>query len=301
MDLYKEYNRIRRNLMRQAKYHNIGITKIPTAKQLLSQTGKSKISKSDIKVISTQKQSLHTIIKSTPKVKNKISVTTFRTPKIKPNKPKEVKEPKPRKSRAKSNPSKRGKKPNYEKYYSKYGTTYTKTTSEGLVIDRFTGEEIGYSLFATKEEIGKYIYDKYRDKNKRKMTSPLDYDVNKAASEYELFVKHVQDRVTQAFEYYEEYSKGRKDISKFGIETIQKALTEFKKRDWQEAYKRYDEMGTMLKQYLDQALYYTNEISDHARAIVTVLKILDLDVEDFNFDDIENATFDMGDILEEYG
>lgn len=302
MDLYKEYNRIRRNLMRQAKYHNISITKIPTAKQLISQTGKSKISKSDIKSISTQKQSLQIIVKSKPKTSN-ISVKEFKPSSKMGKKPKIIKEPKKYKKPKPKKPStgKRGRTPNYYNYYQKYGSTYTEVTSTGMLIDKMTGEEIAPSLFASGEEIGKYIYEKYRDKQKRKMILPYKHGIDAAVSEYELFVKSIQDKIDEAFDYYQSYSRNRSDLSKFGMDVVQKALDKFKEQDWQQAYKRYEEKNYMLRQYLDQALYYTNEISDHARAIVMVLKILDLNVEDFDFDEAENFTYDMGDVLAEYG
>lgn len=297
MDLYKEYNRIRRNLMRQAKYHNISITKIPTAKQLISQNSQSKITKSNIKTLTTQKQSLQTIIKSTLKTKIKDIKIKTTVPK-----PKEAKVPRKSKTKkSKSTGGVRGRKPDYEKYYKKYGTAYTEVTSTGEIIDRYTGEEITNALFASSEEIGKYIYDKYRDKKKRKMISPSKYDINDAVSEYELFVKGIQDKIDEVFDYYQSYSRNRSDLSKFGMDVVQKALDKFKEQDWVKAYERYEQSGTMLKQYLDQALYYTNEISDHARAIVMVLKILDLNVEDFDFDEAENFTYDMGDVLSEYG
>jgi len=297
MDLYKEYNRIRRNLMRQAKYHNINITKIPTAKQLISQTGKSNITKSDIKTISTQKQSLQAIVKTKPKKVSPISVQTFR-PKSKKIKKPPVEKPKKSKKTKLATPAKRGKKPNYENYYKRYGTQYTQVTTQGMVIDRFTGDIIGSALFSSNEELGKYLYETYRDKKTKRMRNPEGYNINKAVRELEMFKYYIQNRIDSAFA---DYNRGGKGASYFGIDTVQKALDSFNKEDWKDAYERYEKYGDIAKEYLDQALYYTSQLSDHARAIVVMCGVLDLSIEDFDIDEAENTFYEYDDVMARYG
>ena len=282
MDYYSEYNRIRRNLIRQAKYHNIKITHIPTARQLLKETGKKEITKANLKTISVQKQSFKKLI--TPK-NTKIKIPNIKIPKVKNPK----KENKSITKYANSSSAKRGRKPNYKKYASRYGTVFTKTSSEGYTVDKFNGEVLGYSGTVTDEELGKYIYDNYRDEKTKKVNLPEQYKSPKKIHEIEYFKYDIQQRINSAFA---DLQAGGKGASGFGIEVIQNKIDEFSPSDWLDAYDRFSHMSSIVQQYIDEALYYTEQVSDHTRAIVIISNILDIDVNDFNIEEAENSFYD---------
>ena len=294
MDYYSEYNRIRKNLMQQARRHGIHVTPIPTARQLLLQTGKKKITKSQVKTITTQKKSLQTIVKSQPKFKSKtIKVQTLRVPKPKSS------EPKVRKKKSSLTQKTHAMPKSYYKQVSKeHSHEYTTVTSEGILIDKFTKEELGYAGFVPDETVGKHIYEKYYDKENEKFNKSYTETV----SEVEMFISDIQSRLTQAFEDLNDKTV-HNGASPYAIPAIQSMLDKFEtmtKTDWDNAYIKFTKLQEPVKRYIDDALYYIGEANDHARAFGVIANLFGMDEDEISNVDLSEIESGEYDIEEEY-
>ena len=310
IDWFKEYNRIRRNMLQQSRRHNIEPPKILTATQLQKQSGK-KISKSDVVNIEKRRADYHTVIQAVDTKHTKSTIKLNYIPKksspFKP--PTTVKKKKSPAAKSSSKPKKtKSSKPktqatptvqtvsrqeteekDYKDIYAKYGSEFTVVTNTGDIVDRFTGEVLGvsqYSEFAA-EDIGKYLDEKYGGDNN--FESP--YDKAKGnVSQLDAFVDYIQARVDKAIEDSDLGLHGSRQAAK----NIQDALNEFdrKMNDKENheglvrAAERYDKFETQIKEYLDEAIYYAengkDESSRHLIALAKIMDLLDLDFDTSN-------------------
>lgn len=278
MDLYREYNRIRRNILRIAKRHGIEISSMPTARQL----GRN-IKMSDVKTIKSQHQSIKTITAKKPKYKpisTKISipkkaenkaekkdvkskVKTAKTPK-----PKSITKPKQQKS--------------YSNIYKKFGSRYVAIANNGMIIDIKKGVEIVSPLDENASEIvGKYLHDTYGAEKYKKVSTSI--------SELEMFKIYVQNRIDASMADYLSRDYKRRGSSQDGVFTIQAALDKMKNEDLATAKKRFDLYSSEIKNYLDDALWYTSPEGDHDRALAIVCELLSVPLEDVSFDEVPSA------------
>lgn len=253
--------------MQQAKRHGINVTPIPTARQLLLQTGKKKITKSQVKTLSTQKKSLQTIVKSQPKTKQShIKVQT-------------LKPPKPLRKKTSGSTHK---KPNYSAINKQHQTKFVKISKEGLFIDKLNGNVIGPTTVTDEEDIGKYIYDNYADKETGNINLPVQYQKSEFTDVYELqtFMQFISSKIQQATDDLNDSSK---HASLQGIREVSEAFKKLSEDEWKEAFKKYDLLGDEVKSYLDEALYYTGSgMENHYRAIKIVCDILELPFSDLS-------------------
>lgn len=283
MDYYSEYNRIRRNLLQQARRHGIKVVNIPTARQLLLETGKKKVNKSQLKTLTTQKKSLQAIIRTKPNKTNKISVQTLRTPSIK--------------NKKSESPKRKSKKPNkiidYDAIGKKHQTKYTKVTNEGLVIDKYTGETIGYAAFTDSSTIGEYLYKHYGDVDTGEIKLPKEYRNSDFTDIYELqyFKDFIKSKLQIATDDLNDSSK---HASIQGIHEVSLAFERFSNAAWKTANEKYKKLGDVVKTYLDDALYYTGNNENHYRAIKLICDIFEVDVSEFYdeiVDEYEDTSF----------
>lgn len=261
MDLYREYNRLRKNLLQSARYHNIPVVGLPTARNL-----GHNVTISDIKQIQTKRESLKVISKTTSKY-SAPKVTIGSIPKSKPkstktSKPKSPKAPKLKKEKSQKS---------YANIYKKFGSRYT-AVSGTHIVDTSTGMEIASTLDPNADEIvGGYLHELYgKDKYKRS-----ESETNKLY-EFEMFKIYLQNKVDMAFADYTSRDYKRRGASLEGLETINALIDKLNKQDLETAFKKFQLYSDEIKNYLDDALYYTTSDS-HARALSIITALLDND------------------------
>lgn len=306
MDYYKEYNRIRKNLLQQARRHGINVVNIPTARQLLLQTGKKKILKSQVTSISKQKQSLQTIVKTKPTSKTPaISVKTLRAPKsirkkVTDTKPKSQKKPKTSKPKtSKTTPSQYDK--SILEELKKHTTEITKVDNDGILIDKFNGTELGYAGFTPIEDVAEYMFETYYNTENGSLDLPVHYV--EGVSELDSFISDLWDKLTRV---QDDIAEGGHGASRYALETVSKLLTKFEKmkeEDWVKSYQMYQLMEEPIKRYIDEALYYIKEATEHGRSIGIIAKLLNMeeeDIENFDLSVLENSEYDVESVYSEY-
>lgn len=272
MNLYNEYNRIRKNMLQNARRHNLPKPSIPTAKQL----GR-RIKISDIHSINRQKrQQLKLISKqSSTSIVTKIKVPSAKIPKSS------------------------AKKSNFSiprtsiEAFDKYATRFTATDQDGNVINKKTGEVIASSVFATKEVVGQHILDNFTEEDFK-----LDDNVS-IPTEIELLKQYLEQRVRQAHEeiqsqhrtsIYYQFGGGSKvardeltdAIENFDAKPILEAISKMGEKEAQEAMKRFYSYTDEIRNYIDIALFYTSDYTEgeHARALDYILDMLQLPITD---------------------
>lgn len=276
MDLYREYNRIRRNILRIAKRHGIEVLSLPTARQL-----NKKITLSDVKTITSQHQSIKAITAKKPKDTplTKISSHKIRKRKVE-QKTKKSKIKKYAKIRTKNlnKPKVEKKEKTYAGIYKKFGARYTAVANNGMIIDTRKGIEITSPLEPNADEIvGKYLHDTYGSEKYKKPSSSI--------SELEMFKIYIQNRIDASMADYLSRDYKRRGSSQDGVFSVQAALDKMKNEDIATAKKRFDLYSSEIKNYLDDALWYTTADGDHDRALAIVCELLTIPLEDVSFDE----------------
>lgn len=265
----------------------MAVTGVPTARQLLLQTGKKNISKSQVKSITKTKQTftnlVHTQIKDkTPRVKlqslrlPKQKVTISEVPKIKKN-------------------SMQFK---YKEISKKHSSKFTKVTEDGFLIDKFRGKVIGHASFVTDEEIGQYIYENYKNDQTGRIKLPEVYTNKKLKKVYEVesFKEYLKARIESARnDLFDKTSA----ISSPALDMIERQFEVFKQEDWNTSYRKWKKFGSVIKQYIDEALYYGGSEPEHYRAIKIISEILGSPIKDIDLERMEDTDYSE-DIFDEY-
>lgn len=263
MDFYKEYNRVRKNMMARARRRGISLVNIPTAKQLSASLNKT-IGKAELNKIKKRSKTLDKlIIKST---KSRRLPSTYDTPSQTSRRHYGAPSPSSIK-RHKSTTTPPETIEQYKEVYDKYGTDFLSQTIEGRIIDKITGDDIASSLDATPEELGKHIVDNYYDSESDDIKLPSSYSSDNVY-ELQMFFAFIQDRVNSAFNDY--LSRSRSDVSLQGISLMQELLSTTKTEDLATALARYEMCSDEIKTYLDDVLHYTPISDDHYRAMEIV-------------------------------
>lgn len=287
MDLYNEYNRIRKSLLQSARYRNLPTPSIPTAKQL----GR-KIRVSDIKKLSKQRISITSVKKSKTISTKSIKVPTAKIPKS---------------SAKKSNFRTPNPMSNLD-YFETYNTKVLATTTEGKIINKKTNEVITTVDFATKEGLGEYIKNNFTEE---------DFKLNDVSlpTEIELLKQYLSQRVQQAFDehagghrsaIYYQFGGGSESAGKQIEDAVKaldatKILAQINKMDdkqAQKAKKTFESYKDEIRNYIDIALFYTSDDDgDHVRALDYILELLGFDLinvverpaelPNYGFDDLE--------------
>ena len=270
-DLYKEYNKVRKQILMQARYYNIEKPVFPTAKQL----GRE-VQSSDIQILKTTKQLYIQPIKMARKV--------ARIPKTNINL--NIKVPKKRKISAKQ-------------AYKRYGTRFTAIDQEGNVIDKISGEKLGHASTITEEEIGKHIKSEYESTGYER---PRINEETAEVLELEMFKKEIEARLSAAAQDMLYGLHG----SQKGVDEITTAFQQFKEllesqdeEDLKAAYEQYRNMVDEIRQALDEALYYSQSEQDHLRAIRIATDLLslkktktDFNAQDYDIDELDLNYFE---------
>lgn len=266
MDTFNEYNRIRRNLMQSARRHDIKIKKIPTAREI----------KLSGKPINKQYEKLN---KEYARVVNLIANKTSKKNKSK----KQVAKPKTPASKAPDMYLYDGDyiphqesivKTQKSKLYKEKGSEFIAISLEGRVVDKFTGQDLGSALDADSEYLGGYLESKYWSDIENTIVPPKSYDPT-PISESVMFFSFIQQRIDLAFnDYLNRSNGGRKGASLDGIHQIQSALNSMKAEDIAKAVERYNAYSDEIKNYLDDALYYTSIQDDHYRALEIIMDLM---------------------------
>lgn len=266
-DLYKEYNRIRKQILMQARYYKIEKPNFPTAKQL----GRE-VQKSDIQILSTTRKLYIEPIKLARKA------TRITKQNIVFN------EEKPKKKRLTN-----------KQAYKKYSSRFTAINQDGIVIDKITGAELGYASELTAEEIGKYIKSRYESTSYQR---PMLSEETEEVFELAAFKQEIQNRINAAAQDMMTGKHG----SQRGIDAIQTALNKFDDADWKKAYSQYKSLVDEIRQSLDEALYYAKSEQDHLRAIQVATDLLSLKKDATNFDASDYEAEDLSDFADyQYG
>ena len=247
-DLYKEYNRLRKQINEQVRYYGLDKLNLPTAKGL-----KRQVQQTDIKVLQITRDMYMQPIK-----------LQRRMEKIKKSEFKFNEEKKPRR---KLSPM---------EAYKKYSSRFIGISQDGKIIDKVANKELGYIDMMSAEEIGEYIKSNYEStKYERPITGTEVEDV----FELENFKLEIQARINDAAR---DMSYGQHG-SQQGIDRIQAALNRFSKSDWEKAFAQYQNYVEEIRQALDQALYYSKSEEEHLRAIDIAVDLLSLNKTDINF------------------
>ena len=266
-DLYKKYNRIRKQIMEQVRYYGIEKPVIPTAKGL----GRE-VQQTDIKILNTTRNFyIQPIILA--KQAEKITKNKFK-----------FNENKKSKRRLSAN-----------EVYRKYSSRFIGISQDGKVIDKVSNTELGYATDITSEEIGAYIKSTYESTNyERPITGTEVEDV----FELENFIAEIQARISAAAKDMAWGQHG----SQQGIDAIQNALNKFSKSDWEKAFAQYNNYVEEIRQALDQALYYSKSEEEHLRAINVAVDLLSLNKTDINFSYDDYSEVDYSDYADyQYG
>lgn len=293
MDSYKEYNRLRKNLLQRARYHNIKNLNIPTARQIAV---KGKVTKKQFETLSKESRRLSKEVKAT-KIISSVRVATLRQPHKKADIPQSKRKTKsttlPKTTfevssannyeydeneyyynEAREERIRDVAKNYYIDIYKKYGSQFTSVTTEGRIIDLYTGEDLGSALTADARELGKYIDTYYYSTDENKITPPKTHTAL-PLSESVMFYSFIQQRIDIAFnDYLNRSNGGRKGSSLDGIHQIQSALNSMKAEDLTSAIERYNAYSDEIKNYLDDALYYTSIQDDHYRALEIIMDLM---------------------------
>lgn len=282
MDLYHEYNRLRKNLLQSIRRRGLKMPSIPTAKQL-----NKNIEASDIQSIKTQRQS-YNLKTSTPKPKS-ISLKSVNVPSTGP--PQKAKSQKSIKSKVTKSIEKQPKitkekkLKSYAKIYKKYGARYTAVTEQGYIIDRQTGTEITTADNPMADEIiGSYLHNMYGGEKYKKPKG-----TNNPVYEFELFKAYLQERITAAFNDYNSHEYSRRGGAIYAIEHLQDKLDALSEEDTRAAMIRFEKYGDEIKNYLDVALYYTKIDNDHYRALSIVSELLSIPISPDLQDELPSA------------
>ena len=274
MDLFNEYNRIRKNILQQGRYYGIKLT-IPTAKQLSTPITESTISQ--LKSINVQSK-----ISSLPEAKVKRYKSTYYKKSSKSPSPKkrtkvakigEELVPKRTPSSAPTIPTKSALKQDdverltAEEIYKQYGTNFLKY-QDGEWLDIKSGEYIGISNPNIPIEfLGRIIEDKYPNyKEIADKQIEIDSDLE-LADELQMFKDYIETRLREAV-------SNRKEESDEGIELVQRLIDELSVEDVKNAKERFDYLQDEIKNYLDVTIYYADEMT-HDRALDTVEYLFD--------------------------
>ena len=244
------YMRQRKNLMQKARYYDVKLPHIATAREL-----DRKIQKSDIKTLSNlEKSYINPIRVSRAATRNEIRVESQKLQNL-----------------------------TNEQIAKKYSSRFTKVLPKhdgtSVLIDKFTNEELGYSGYISREELGEYLRSKY---GKTAYTVPGARQGNPVEDVMilEAFKTEIQSRINAAAHDMATGQHG----SAAGIEKIQKLLDNFGKQDWENAYFKYENYVDEIRNYLDEALYYSEDEQSHLRAINILEDLLGADKMDIDFD-----------------
>ena len=244
------YMRQRKNLMQKARYYDIKLPHIATAREL-----DRKIQKSDIKTLSNlEKSYINPIRVSRAATRNEIRIESQKLQNL-----------------------------TNEQIAKKYSSRFTKVLPKhdgtSVLIDKFTNEELGYSGYISREELGEYLRSKY---GKTAYTIPGARQGNPVEDVMilEAFKTEIQSRINAAAHDMATGQHG----SAAGIEKIQKLLDNFGKQDWENAYFKYENYVDEIRNYLDEALYYSEDEQSHLRAINILEDLLGADKMDIDFD-----------------
>ena len=166
-----------------------------------------------------------------------------------------------------------------KKYSSRFTKVLPKHDGTSVLIDKFTNEELGYSGYISREELGEYLRSKY---GKTAYTVPGARQGNPVEDVMilEAFKTEIQSRINAAAHDMATGQHG----SAAGIEKIQKLLDNFGKQDWENAYFKYENYVDEIRNYLDEALYYSEDEQSHLRAINILEDLLGADKMDIDFD-----------------
>lgn len=268
MDTFNEYNRIRRNLMQSAHRYDIKIKKLPTARQI-KLSGKpinkqyEKLNKEYARVVN--------LIANKASKKNKTKRQTTKT--------------KTQISKAPDMYLYNGEEVDYQtwanktserkvKLYKEHGSEFIATTMEGRLIDKYTGDDLGSALDTDSETLGNYLETHYWSDADNTLVPPSSHNIM-PLSESVMFFSFIQQRIDIAFnDYLNRSNGGRKGASLDGIHQIQSALNSMKAEDIAKAVERYNAYSDEIKNYLDDALYYTSIQDDHYRALEIIMDLM---------------------------
>lgn len=289
MNLYNEYNRIRKNMLQNARRHNLPKPSIPTAKQL----GR-RIKISDIHSINRQKrQQLKLISKYTStSIGTKIKVPSAKIPK----------------SQAKKSNFKIPKSPS--EAYEKYGSRFIKVDSNGNVVDRKNNKVITTTLFATKDVMGNYILERINEGDYR-----LEEEVS-LPTEIELLKEYLIQRIQQAFDEiqsehrtstYYQFGGGSKvaideltdAVNNLNANDLIQAIQNMTPEKAQQAMERFNSYTDEIRNYIDIALFYTSEYTEgeHTRALDYILDMLQMPLSTV----VERDNYDLPEFDLDYG
>ena len=244
------YMRQRKNLMQKARYYNVKLPHVATAREL-----DRKIQKSDIKTLANLEKSYINPIKiSRATTRNEIRIESQKLQNL-----------------------------TNEQIAKKYSSRFTKVLARhdgtSVLIDKFTNEELGYAGIIDREELGQYLRDKY---GKTAYTTPGSREGNPVEDVMilESFRAEIQQRINAAVRDMATGQHG----SAVAIDKIQKMLNKFGKKDWENAYFKYENYVDEIRNYLDEALYYSEDEQSHLRAINILEDLLGTDKTDIDFD-----------------
>lgn len=244
------YMKERKNLMQRARYYDVKLPHIATAKEL-----NRKIQKSDIKTLSNlEKSYINPIRVSRTALRQEIRLESKKLQNL-----------------------------TNEQIAKKYSSRFTKVLPKhdgtSVLIDKFTNEELGYSGYISREELGEYLRSKY---GKTAYTVPGTREGSPVEDVMvlEAFKSEIQSRINAAARDMATGQHG----SAAGIERVQKLLDNFGKKDWENAYFKYENYVDEIRNYLDEALYYSEDEQSHLRAINILQDLLGTDKTDIDFD-----------------
>lgn len=282
MDSYKEYNRLRKNLLQRARYHNIKLLNIPTAKHIAVN---GKVPKKYVEKLARESERLKREAKSSIRIR----VQTLREPHKKailsrPSTSK-ISTPKSTTEQYDSGYYYNGEEVDYQtwanktserkvKLYKEHGSEFIATTMEGRLIDKYTGDDLGSALDTDSETLGNYLETHYWSDADNTLVPPSSHNIM-PLSESVMFFSFIQQRIDIAFnDYLNRSNGGRKGASLDGIHQIQSALNSMKAEDIAKAVERYNAYSDEIKNYLDDALYYTSIQDDHYRALEIIMDLM---------------------------
>ena len=282
MDSYKEYNRLRKNLLQRAKYHNIKLLNIPTARYIAVN---GKVPKKYVEKLARESKRLEREAKSPTRIR----VQTLREPHKKAN----LSRPSTSKTSTPKSTIEQydnvyyydGEEVDYQtwtnktsarkvKLYKEHGSEFIATTMEGRLIDKYTGDDLGSALDTDSETLGNYLEIHYWSDADNTLVPPSSHNIM-PISESVMFFSFIQQRIDIAFnDYLNRSNGGRKGASLDGIHQIQSALNSMKAEDIAKAVERYNAYSDEIKNYLDDALYYTSIQDDHYRALEIIMDLM---------------------------
>lgn len=281
MDLFNEYNRLRKNILQKGRYYGIQLS-IPTARELSTPITESTISQlKSIDIhsrlstlpsasIKRYKSTYYKKSSKAPKPSKRTRVASIDEPLVPKRKEKEI---------PKSNISPLAPSSNFppesndeerltvEEIYKEYGTNFLRY-QDGQWYDIKTGEALGISDPSVSPSfLGELIahrHPDFREVINKDTSVNSDLDL---ADELQYFKDYVEDRLREAV-------ANRKEESDEGIELVQRLIDNLSIEDIKGAKERFDFLKDEIKNYLDVTIYYADEMT-HDRALDTIDYLFD--------------------------